>query len=273
LYPSRKIDIFLVESDSDDKTINKLEELKSLISGFQYVSLGNLRDSIPDRVDRIRCARNAYVRYIRSNQESNKWKIVVVADLDGINRAIKIGGIASSVRLLDEYAGVFANQRFGYYDLSALRHPYWNPQDPFPELYFKIRELALMNRKSIFSKWVTPIKTFRLRTNLIYKKMLIIHKGSKIIEVDSAFGGMGIYKPEVFLNFNYDKISSNTNQCEHVDLHLKAISEGYKFVINPNFINSNLNMHNIFKFWPLRILRKSTLLINIFRRLIAPNRL
>lgn len=41
------LNIFLVESDSIDKTLKTLQELKETKRNFEYVSLGNLQSEIP----------------------------------------------------------------------------------------------------------------------------------------------------------------------------------------------------------------------------------
>jgi MoaA/NifB/PqqE/SkfB family radical SAM enzyme len=60
----KSIDIFLVESDSFDKTHEVLKKLKSSISFLNFVNLGVLKPTIPDRIERIRYSRNIYVNYI-----------------------------------------------------------------------------------------------------------------------------------------------------------------------------------------------------------------
>ncbi len=85
--------------------------------------------------------------------------------------------------------------------------------------------------------------------------MLKLHKNSPPIEVDSAFGGLGIYNPRVFLECDYGHIDLSIIQSEHVDLHLKAKKLGFKFVIDPKMINSHYNTHNINRIRIVRICR------------------
>jgi hypothetical protein len=51
-------EFYIVESDSGKAMHNVLEEIAQGIPNFHYKSLGNLRDIIPDRVERIRYCRN-----------------------------------------------------------------------------------------------------------------------------------------------------------------------------------------------------------------------
>ena len=120
------IQIFLVESDSKDATLSVLSELQMEVENFNFVSLGELRFEIPDRIHRIRHCRNIYVQEVRKILETTEIDFVVVADLDGMNSKISSDEIRSSFER-DDWGVVLANQRGGYYDVLALRHPTWCP--------------------------------------------------------------------------------------------------------------------------------------------------
>lgn len=128
------ISTYLVESDSTDNTKLVLSEMKKTYPNFEYVELGDLRNNIPDRIERIRFCRNEYVRYIRSNYTINNWDFVVVVDLDGMNTAITTKSLNTCFTSTMNWDGCFANQKHGYYDLYALRHPEWMPNNCFDDL-------------------------------------------------------------------------------------------------------------------------------------------
>ena len=46
-YPHKQW--LIIESDSDDNTIEVLRELESLVENFRFISLGTMRNRIPDR--------------------------------------------------------------------------------------------------------------------------------------------------------------------------------------------------------------------------------
>ena len=78
---------YLVESDSEDSTLSVLQNLQHEIKNFKFHTLGKLDLKIPNRVNRIRFCRNAYVKFFR--QSNINYDFVVVCDWDGINTAIR----------------------------------------------------------------------------------------------------------------------------------------------------------------------------------------
>jgi hypothetical protein len=242
-------DIFLVESDSIDKTSILLKKLEKKYSNLKYAKLGNLKNEIPDRIERIRHCRNHYVNWIRENYAIKIWDYVIVVDLDGMNKKISSAGINSCFLSEISWDAVFANQKYGYYDIYALRHATWMPYDCF-------RVLSIMKKKLGAMLLTRPIRSFlfkriyfdSLRRKLIYEKMLKLHVNSDWIQVDSAFGGLAMYKVELFLKNDYSVISERGNiRSEHIDFHKKCIKDGYKLYINPKLINSTWNEYNVNK--------------------------
>jgi glycosyltransferase involved in cell wall biosynthesis len=252
------VEIFLVESDSTDRSLEILSELSVRIPNFNYISFGILRDKIPDRISRIRFCRNQYVEQIRELRKTIDFEYVAVADLDGMNSALTKKGIDSSFSR-DDWSAVFANQTGGYYDLLALRHPTWCPKDVLEDL----RELQAGIIPRVKTKFPL-IENIRLRLrydkarkDAIYSRMHIIQKQSKWIEVDSAFGGFGIYKASVFLRHNYDAFSAQESlESEHVALNKRLREEKLAIFINPELINNRWNTYNLNRFFLIRQLRQ-----------------
>ena len=250
--------IFLVESDSNDKTLSILEELRQEIKNFNFVSLGDLRLEIPDRIHRIRHCRNVYVQEIRNMLKFSEVDFVVVADLDGMNSRISSEAFQSSFKR-DDWGAVLANQKGGYYDVLALRHPTWCPQDVLVDL---------RNEQSLIDKTGLPWKSFvrrtrrrvaydRARNKAIYSKMIKIKLSEEWIEVNSGFGGLGIYKAQVFKSFDYSLLKGDLDfESEHVALSKRIIDDGQKIFINPRMINNNFNTYNLNRFVLVRQLRE-----------------
>lgn len=235
---------YLVESDSSDSTISVLNELKNEIENFSFHTLGNLDSKIPNRVNRIRFCRNDYVKFIRESDIS--YDFVVVCDWDGINKAIKYRSLKKIFRDVSSWSMCAANQTFGYYDIYALRAKAWVESD-------FIRELSDFKKKhGPLTFWQED----RVRKELIYKRMRFLRKSDEWIEVDSAFGGMAIYKSKVFQAFDYgDEMSIDELECEHITLHKKMIGAGMKIFICPEFINSHINTYNLNRVTLVRLLR------------------
>jgi hypothetical protein len=136
-----------------------------------------------------------------------------------------------------------ANQIGGYYDIYALRAKGWCESDYQREIEEKRKGLG-------------PRQLFQLRTELIYNRMRKISRRSDWIPVDSAFGGLAIYKTDMFLRADYTPIDdSASRQCEHVDFNLKLEKMGYHLFINPALINSHWNTYNINRFKGIRRVR------------------
>lgn len=251
------LDIFLVESDSTDKTLTILENLKGENPNFSYKTFGILKPKYPERTERIRFCRNAYVDYIRTYAEERRWDFVIVADLDGMNSAISEKRILNSLKKDNQWDACFANQTLGYYDLYALRAENWVEQDCFYDLH-KLQEDNIYKKK-----YSLPLLDFlsvflhfdKLRKKAIYKKMRWL-KGD-LIPVKSAFGGFGIYKSEIFNRFNYVKTNSvGVSECEHLDLHYQCTQNGFRLFIDPGLINNHINIYNLNKFFFIRFLKE-----------------
>lgn len=198
------VGIYLVESDSVDETISILSHLSQEIPFFNFVSLGTLRGIIPERISRIRYCRNIYVNYIRAFKANHEIDFVVIADLDGMNTAISRRGIDSTF-IREGWGAVLANQTGGYYDLLALRHPNWCPGDVMEELK-NLQEVIVergVTKASLISKFRRRMDFDKARKISIYSKMKIFPRNSQWIEVESGFGGFGIYRAEIFSKFDF----------------------------------------------------------------------
>ena len=251
------VEIFLVESDSSDKTVEVLETLNRKLSNFNYVQLGELKVSIPDRIERIRFCRNVYAQHIRNLLQVHEIDFVVVADLDGMNSRITKNGINSSFKF-DNWDAVLANQCGGYYDLLALRHDTWCDRDVMLSLRERQELIDKTNHKRPLTlKRFRQRKEFDLaRKEIIYNKMLVIPKRSNWIKVNSGFGGLGIYKSWIFKEFDYRLLKDDKPfESEHVAFSKRITTAGGSIFINPMMINNWFNTYNINKFFAIRQFR------------------
>ena len=251
----QQIDFFLVESDSSDNTRNLLSEISKIDSHFQFASLEDLRESIPERIHRIRVCRNEYVRFIRQFSV-NKWDWIAVVDLDGINTAIRKKNVRTAFCVDFNWDGCFANQTFGYYDLLALRASGWVEEDILLTYEKSKQEQSELN--SLKGNRFKKILYYdHLREINIFNKMKKISKKHPWIKVQSAFGGFALYKPRVFHmhDYGYKQFEPGV-YSEHLDLNLEATRDGALFYINPSLINSRANRHNINRIKLFRIIQE-----------------
>jgi len=109
--------VFIV-SDSNDDTVQQLEELNKTISTI-VIDLGDLRDKKPIRESRLALCRNYYLDYIQNNLSNYDYMLIL--DLD----EVCIGPVSKkSIKSNFMYQGwdmICANVRGHYYDLHALR--------------------------------------------------------------------------------------------------------------------------------------------------------
>lgn len=248
-----EISFFFVESDSSDNTLGLLKKLSVELTNFKYISLGQLSPNVASRIERIRISRNSYVSFIREN--TSEFDYVVVADMDGINSSLSRRSISKCFENLS-WDAVFPNQPFGYFDILALRHKFLQPHDYTEELDWRKSLIEIPLNASNWRQKVRLMWQFdRARHDALYSKMLRISKKSKWIEVDSAFGGLGIYRIALFEHANYGEVGV-LKVCEHVHFHEELRRKGAKLYIVPSFVNSNINTYNINKVFLIRQARR-----------------
>ena len=219
---------YVVESDSSDNTLEIFHLIKLKSPNFDFVSLGNLSDQLPNRVDRIVHCRNAYLDYFFEHRD--KFDYLIVADLDGVNEGLSASAMSSVWSEGVEWDGVFANQSSLYYDVWALRHDAWCPSDCWQNYRF-LRELGLSEERALW--------------DAVYSKMIHVPKDYSWIPVRSAFGGLGIYKASSFPQVYYSCYDEHgVEVCEHVNLHCSSEFKDRKLFINPALINGGLNGHS-----------------------------
>lgn len=221
---------FIVESDSNDDTVEKLTTLSATDSRVQFISLGNLVPLFPERLERLKYCRNLYLEQIRNNPIYRDCDLVVVADLDGINTAITEDKFRLALETKIKWDVLAANQSGPYYDILALRHPFWSPNSFIQEM-----------------EWLNPFLGKRAAwRHSLGDRMIRISPSLPPIEVDSAFGGLCIYRRWVLDKFDYSNDSpSAKTETDHVILNRKAKADGAKIFIHPGLINSKWTTHSL----------------------------
>ena len=173
-----------------------------------------------------------------------------ILDLDEVNAAeINLDAVRSAIEFLEQdpaNAGVFANSEGLYYDLWALRHRLRCPVDIWEELV-----------DYVFTHRVSDEQAYR---KTFAKRIFSLSKNEPPLEVDSAFGGLGIYKISSMLrnkrHYVGNKIKfipgitseSTANrtrqfgwQCsEHVSFNAGFRELGKKLFVLPYFINCRI---------------------------------
>jgi len=167
----------------------------------------------------------AYV--VESDSSDNTVaRLSELAEKDSRIRFISLGVVAITI----PGDALAANQSARYYDIFALRHPMWSPND-----------------WSLEAQWLEPfLGKMNAKKHSMTDRMIHIPSTMPPIPVESAFGGLCIYRRWVFDQFDYLEDSEATlNENEHVTFHRKVRAAGGKIFIHPGLVNSKWTAHSL----------------------------
>lgn len=220
--------IFVYSKSSDNS--------KQLISNFLNKQKGICLENNPkakyNRIKKLEICRNAYLNYIKKNSELKRYDYLLVIDADNQNDLMNYEKIKNSIKK-KQWSAIFANQKIFYYDVFALRN----------------KKLISGNFLDIIKKKIRSDKYYKLKDIMFenFSKFFFINKlfgPKRFIEVESAFGGLGIYKVKYILKSKYESFDGKI--CEHVFFN-KKINKKYKHMyIDRHLTNSyGINKHTI----------------------------
>jgi hypothetical protein len=243
-----EVSYIFIENDSIDNTKKILKDWGSSKSNFHLINLDGLK-AIPIRTVRLEIVRNAYLETIRYCADLRDFDYLAVIDMDDAGGyLVDVQEASNAVEFLNaspSRAAVFSNQRGTYYDMWALRLPSQCPSDIWEDTL----DYAIKYKCSDDIAFA----------EVFVKRLFSIEESSTPIEVDSAFGGFGIYKMEYVLNNPNPYLGSKTKIvplddgtpcyarwqiCEHVHFNAGIKSQGGEMFIYPKLINGdNLGMN------------------------------
>jgi len=217
----KEVRFYFVESHSTDSTVMILRTIEAKYKNFRFESISNISDPNKTRTERISLARNKAMEYAANFSDSLDY--VVVADVDGVNSGLTRSSVISNWSNSD-WDMVAANQRRDYYDVWALRLKGVCPNDCWEDFE---NFCKIMPKKTAFSLSVKS-------------KMKSFIGAQGFVRVDSAFGGIAIYKSSIYFDSEYRGISEKGIPiCEHVPFNSNLVENGAKLFINSEFINSH----------------------------------
>ena len=236
----------VIESDSTDKSVETLAKLSNQNPNFYYKSLGNLSQEFNSRTEILAFARNAYLEELLTNKKYTNVKLIAIADLNNLNSKINADSVNSALAL-PNWGMCTANQNGPYYDIWALRHELWSPNDCWEQLEFF--------RKYSRKKNLTLNSSINLR-------MLKIPRDSAPIEVQSAFGGFALVSKKHIKNSSMyrGKDSRGREICEHISFCEEVRDSGGKIFVIPSLINTRFTDHSF----------RSTFIYSIYRNMGYP---
>lgn len=211
--------IIIYENDSKDNTLGFLKKWKNS-SGDQYkikiISETNIRGK---RTHVLSYARNLLLK----EALKNNYEYLIVIDLDDVISDLDEKGILSSFDYNNkiDWAGMGGNQNI-YYDIWALR-----TKDDWLKF-----------------DWMECYNETKDYNNCCISRHKEINENEDLIEVDSCFGGVMIYKTKYLTNSFYyggggDEDDEDKEVCEHVNLNnfIRKKNNGRIF-INPKMITT-----------------------------------
>jgi len=238
-------------SDSDDNTLHLLRQWLAGRDG-SVIDLGTLARRLPTRTQRIACARDECLEFIRRRGWTS-YAELVMCDLDEpLGGPVDTAGYAAARAWLhasEDHGAAFANAFPAYYDIWALRHPTWCPYDCWH---------AIWGRRPS-----EPLMAAKIRE--VHARQIALPPHLPPITVRSAFGGMGLYKFACLgLTYYSDGVSGDGcgewEQCEHVHFNSVLVDKGHELAVVPR-LQVRAPTQHLFQYegcpikWQLRMLR------------------
>ncbi|MEI6597909.1 MAG: hypothetical protein WCL22_02595 [bacterium] len=232
-----------VENDSTDGTKEVLNQWGRGRVNFNLINMDGL-NSIPVRTLRLEIARNAYIEFIKTFRDYGEYDLLVIMDMDDDGaHPMELSKLEQAIHFLNEHperAAIFANQLGKYCDIWALRHAELCPGDAWEELI----DYIIKNK--------VPVEVARAQT--FDKRVHCFPPTMAPFEVESAFGGLGIYKlsfikdnPNPYVGSKVKVVPTDGGLldivrqqiCEHVHFNKGIRAIGGQLFIMPGLINGD----------------------------------
>jgi hypothetical protein len=214
----KKFDTLFLENDSVDNT-------KKLLNSKHYNVLfhDGLKYKYPQRTARIAFCRNTILKTILEEEKYKSVDYILWMDMDDVcSSKIDLKSI-ESINFNCDWGMMCAFKQTGYYDIWALRHPQYSPDDCIHNLIRDGWHNQWAHEKHVHSRM---------------RKMNELQKIDKLIEVDSAFGGMAFVNKKYLSNtivFNGLDIYGR-EQCEWVSFCHGLKQNGGTIYVNSEFL-------------------------------------
>jgi hypothetical protein len=201
--------VVIYENDSTDCTKQVMEAQKK--NNYHYLYESNVPGK---RTEVLAHGRNSILDKVL---ELNP-KYTVMLDLDDVNFSGRFVSNIETCFAYKDWDVLTGNQAGVYYDVWALRLKGVMETDCW-------RQMRLLDKQQQqkFENFI---------------KYGVHFCGPGLIPVDSAFGGIAIYKTKALRGCRYNGLySDGAPKCEHVDLHEAIRKNGGKIFINTAFLN------------------------------------
>uniref|UniRef100_A0A6C0K2K8 Glycosyltransferase 2-like domain-containing protein n=1 Tax=viral metagenome TaxID=1070528 RepID=A0A6C0K2K8_9ZZZZ len=225
--------VVIAENGSTDSTKQLLAEYAATKSHTHILTLDEA-NSIPLRTERLALVRNRLLDFV--HETYSHFDYILSVDLDGILDGFKSSGLTELFKSfpVDTWDAVFANVAGKYYDIWALRSAEMGITYDCWDMILHLRLEGGVSRADAKAVCVTQFQK------------VIEPSPSRLIPVESAFGGLGLYRLAAtrgctyvgitrdcscqrFVAFNQALCASET--CEHVSFHKDMVANGAKLFI------------------------------------------
>lgn len=221
-----RADYLIITNDNSDDTELAITATRLREMGGKLHVLDGLAEKISSRTERLAYARNEGLRAMWAMEQVPQYLIMM--DMDGVNDELITGDafLAAIASAPDNWAGLFANQTTHYYDIYALRKRGW--------CTINIGWLEL---------WAQLLPWRWIAKTVVGARQVSIPRHAPSIEVESAFGGFGLYKTKYLDDCHYCGTKFRRDICEHVAFHRSVCKKGIKLYILPSLLNSSPAEH------------------------------
>ena len=243
----------IYENDSHDKTLDLINSFKNnlanedihIISEKTPISCytnNNYFNSYYIRPINISHGRNKLIEYIETHYSN--YDIMIMIDLDNVSCIFDHTKLHLLFKHLDSFDAITGNSMGKYYDIWALRinEDIWDDN-----IHGKLWKSPLN-----FDCWDEHFRNFN---NKIKDYQISIPTDFPIIPVNSAFGGIGVYKISKIIGCRYNAFNNDIVTCEHINFHNQITLKHnanicicpeylvYKTITNTYLLSSNTTSH------------------------------
>lgn len=230
------VKICIVDSDSTDGTKDYCKALIKKNNIDYFLEIDNLEEQYDSRIQRLSICRNKALEVINKIMTQSVIYIPMDMDIDLFKRT----DIKNFQKIIDQFSentgldAIFPFSTPFYYDIFALRKKGW----------------VNKNNLLIARKLKDKLKLFSFLINYIYifrKQLSPSNFDENLISVESAFGGIGMYKIDKFKIENL-KYTFDTNSINYVTEHLSFNNSFNNLFILKNW---NIDAPKEYIFWNL----------------------
>lgn len=204
---------YVYENDSTDETAAALDDfaIRQWVT-IEHDALGgeDSRGFEPERTVRLAKCRTRCQEWVRNHAADASYVMVLDTDPHG---GFSVDGVLNSLGWFCEMLGESFHRR--------------EPGAMASHSLFVRKEEAGYG-VAAYDAWAARLNNFEDRREHQWFHLLLPPVGSQPIPMNSAFGGLCLYRREAFLAGVYDG-----SDCEHVPFHKAMQKAGYQLFLNP----------------------------------------